>query len=116
MNIILLFNLFHSDSLDDGHLYAFSRKLTSAHDVRKLGFNILPEDKYTVNKELNETNISEATYNILNEWFKRQQDKARAYHDLCQSLREILLNLLAEDLKEIVEDEITKSDLGKYIQ
>ena len=74
------------------------------------------ENTPIVDKELNATNISEATYNILIEWLKKQQDPAKAYEDLYQSLREIQLNQLAEDLKGIVKSERTNSDLGKVIQ
>ena len=73
--------------------------------MRKLGFEILREDTTIVDRELyaNATNISAATYNILSEWFKTQQHPTKAYEDLVQSLGEVRLNLLIEDLKGIVE-------------
>ena len=69
-----------------------------------------------MDKALNDTSISDATYNILSEWFKRQENKTKAYKDLLQSLRNSKLNLLVEDLKENVEGDRTKSNLGKYTQ
>ena len=94
-------------------MHTLSQKFTTTSDVRNLAFKLFGENTPIADKELNATNISGATYSILNEWFQRQQGPAKAYKYLCQSLREIHLNLLAEDLKGIVEDEITKSDLGK---
>ena len=72
----------------------------------------LPEDTTIVDRELNATDISEATYNILSEWFKTQHP-TKAYEDLLKSLAEVKLNLLVEELKGIVERERTTRDVGK---
>ena len=67
-----------------------SMRLTNKGAIRLLAMNGLEMKKHIIDKYFHdETDITEAAYRILDEWYKTQCNSRKAYNRLCKALREV---------------------------
>ena len=78
-----------TEPLKDEHLVDLSLLIATTSDLRTLGIEGLKLPESTIQSALtdNPTDIQEAAYSVLSEWWKRQEDRVAAFNDLVATLK-----------------------------